>query len=47
VAHQADALKEIVSEMRFDEVSARYGDFGPFYVNLRLVPSALWGHLHL
>jgi chlorite dismutase len=47
VAHQADALKEIVYEMRFDEVSARYGEFGPFYVNLRLTPATLWGHLHL
>ena len=47
VAHQADALKEIVYEMRFDEVSARYGEFGPFYVNLRLGPAALWEHLHL
>jgi len=47
MAHQVDALKEIVYEMRFDEVSARYGDFGPFYVNLRLPPEALWEHLHL
>jgi len=47
VAHQADALKEIVYEMRFDEVSARYGEFGPFYVNLRLPPAALWQHLRL
>lgn len=47
MAHQPDALKEIVYEMRFDEVSARYGDFGPFYVNLRLQPAALWKHLHL
>jgi peroxiredoxin len=47
MAHQADALKEIVYEMRFDEVSARYGDFGPFYINLRLTPDALWKHLHL
>src|SRR5439155_17619751 len=36
MAHQVDALKEIVYEMRFDEVSARYGEFGPFYINLRL-----------
>ncbi len=28
------ALKEIVYEMRFDEVSARYADFGPFIVGL-------------
>jgi len=47
MAHQVDALKEIVYEMRFDEVSARYGDFGPFYINLRLGPAALWAHLKL
>jgi peroxiredoxin len=28
------ALKDIVSEMRFDEVSARYAEFGPVYVGL-------------
>ena len=28
------ALKEIVYEMRFDEVSARYGEFGPFITGL-------------
>jgi chlorite dismutase len=47
LAHQVDALKEIVYEMRFDEVSARYGDFGPFFVNLRLSPAQLWEHLRL
>lgn len=47
MAHQADALKDIVYEMRFDEVSARYAEFGPFYVNLRLQPAAIWSHLHL
>lgn len=47
VAQQADPIKEIVYEMRFDEVSARFGEFGPFYLNLRLAPQALWGHLHL
>ena len=47
VAHQVDALKEIVYEMRFDEVSARFGEFGPFYINLRLGPDQLWAHLHL
>ncbi|HZM05747.1 MAG TPA: hydrogen peroxide-dependent heme synthase [Candidatus Saccharimonadales bacterium] len=47
MAHQLDALKEIVYEMRFDEVSARYGDFGPFFVNMRLQPAELWPHLHL
>jgi len=47
MAHQVDALKEIVYEMRFDEVSARYGEFGPFFINMRLQPGALWEHLHL
>jgi len=47
IAHQVDALKEIVYEMRFDEVSARYGEFGPFYLNLRLNPADLWEHLRL
>ena len=47
MAHQVDALKQIVYEMRFDEVSARYGEFGPFYINLRLAPQALWAHLEL
>ena len=32
------ALKEIVYEMRFDEVSARYADFGPFVTGLVLDP---------
>lgn len=26
-------FKKIVTEMRFDEVSARYGEFGPFYIS--------------
>jgi hydrogen peroxide-dependent heme synthase len=47
MAHQVDSLKEIVYEMRFDEVSARYGEFGTFYVNIRLQPADLWNHLHL
>ncbi len=47
MAHQVDSLKEIVYEMRFDEVTARFGEFGPFYVNLRLTPAQLWQHLGL
>jgi peroxiredoxin len=33
------ALKDIVSEMRFDPVSARYADFGPFITGLLLEPA--------
>ena len=47
MAHQVDAVKEIVYEMRFDEVTARFGDFGPFFINLRLGPADLWAHLRL
>jgi chlorite dismutase len=32
-------LKEIVNEMRFDDVSARYSEFGPFFTGLVLEPS--------
>lgn len=34
-------FKKLVYEMRFDEVSARYAVFGPFYVGLRLQPEDL------
>lgn len=47
MAHQVDAFKEIIYEMRLDEVSARFGEFGPFYINMRLQPAALWQHLRL
>lgn len=47
IAHNLDAVKEIIYEMRFDEVSARYGEFGPFYINLRLNAAQLWEHLKL
>jgi peroxiredoxin len=47
MAHRLDDVKNIVYEMRFDEVTARFGDFGPFYINLRLQPAALWDHLRL
>jgi chlorite dismutase len=47
MAHQVDALKEIVYEMRFDEVSARYGEFGPFFVNIRASIAEAWEHLKL
>ncbi|MSO43969.1 MAG: hypothetical protein EXQ74_01455 [Thermoleophilia bacterium] len=33
------ALKEIVYDMRFDEVSARFGEFGPFFVGLIMDPA--------
>ena len=41
------AIKEIVYEMRFDEVSAAYADFGPFTVGLVLPPAELASRLGL
>jgi chlorite dismutase len=34
-------FKKLIYEMRFDEVSARFGDFGPFYVGNRLTDESL------
>jgi chlorite dismutase len=39
LADDAAVLKEIVNEMRFDEVSARYAEFGPFLTGLVLEPA--------
>jgi len=47
MAERLDDVKSIVYEMRFDEVSARFGEFGPFYINLRIGPADLWTHLGL
>jgi len=34
-------FKKLVYEMRFDEASAWYAEFGPFYVGLQFSPSEL------
>jgi chlorite dismutase len=39
LADDPAALKEIVYEMRFDEVSSRYAEFGPFVTGLLLEPA--------
>jgi chlorite dismutase len=41
LADDPSVIKEIVHEMRFDEVSARYAEFGPFYVGLVGEPDAV------
>jgi hydrogen peroxide-dependent heme synthase len=41
------ALKDIVQEMRFDPVSARYADFGPFLTGLVLPPSEVCARVGL
>ena len=40
-------IKAIVYEMRFDEVSAVYGDFGEFYIGLQLPLDELFRRLQL
>jgi chlorite dismutase len=40
LADDPAAIKSIVYEMRFDEVSARYAEFGPFWVGLVMPPEA-------
>ena len=40
-AHDLLMIKQIVYEMRFDEVSAAYADFGDFYVGLQVQPKEL------
>src|SRR5262249_4900542 len=37
-------FKKLVYEMRFDEASAAYAKFGPFYIGIRITPSEL-GHI--
>jgi chlorite dismutase len=44
LADDPKALRDIVYEMRFDEVSARYGDFGPFVTGLVMDPEELLVH---
>ncbi|MGJ8698047.1 MAG: hydrogen peroxide-dependent heme synthase [Verrucomicrobiaceae bacterium] len=36
LAHDTIEIKNIVYEMRFDEVSARYAEFGDFYIGMQL-----------
>src|SRR4051812_42768259 len=34
-------FKKLIYEMRFDEASARFAEFGPFYTGLQFAPTAL------
>jgi hydrogen peroxide-dependent heme synthase len=46
-AHDIFEIKSIVYEMRFDPVSARYADFGEFYVGLQLPLDDLFRRIQL
>lgn len=43
-ARRPDYLKEIVYAMRFDEASARYAEFGPFYTGYVMPPAEIFRH---
>ncbi|WP_096185930.1 hydrogen peroxide-dependent heme synthase [Evansella halocellulosilytica] len=46
-AHDVLQFKKLVYEMRFDEVSARYGEFGSFFVGTILEQNKLKTFLHI
>jgi chlorite dismutase len=46
-ARRPEFLKEIVYRMRFDEASARYAEFGPFYVGYVTTPAQLLEHCRI
>jgi hydrogen peroxide-dependent heme synthase len=46
-ARNPQFLKEIVYTMRFDEASARYAEFGPFYVSYVTTPGEMLDHCRI
>ncbi len=40
-------LKQIVYDMRFDEASAKYAEFGPFYTSYIATPEKILSHCHV
>ncbi|MDB4794242.1 heme-dependent peroxidase [Pirellulaceae bacterium] len=46
-ARNPEFLMEIVYKMRFDEASAKYAEFGPFYTSYVCSPEAMLEHCHI
>jgi hydrogen peroxide-dependent heme synthase len=46
-ARNPEFLKDIVYRMRFDEASARYAEFGPFYVSYVTTPQEVLKHCRI
>ena len=46
-ARNPEYLREIVYKMRFDEASAKYAEFGPFYVGYRATAQEIIDHCRL
>jgi chlorite dismutase len=38
-------FKKLIYEMRFDEASAKFAEFGPFYTGLQFNPAQLAAYL--
>jgi chlorite dismutase len=38
-------FKKLIYEMRFDEASARFAEFGPFYTGMQFAPAQLGAYL--
>jgi len=41
------AIRDIVYELRYDQASAIYGEFGPFYIGIRIQPEQLSAALNI
>ena len=46
-ARNPEFLKDIVYRMRFDEASARYAEFGPFYTSYIMSPAEMLDHCRI
>jgi len=46
-ARAPEYIKEIVYGMRFDKASARYAEFGPFYISYAATPEDAMAHLRI
>jgi chlorite dismutase len=46
-ARNPQFLKDIVYRMRYDEASARYAEFGPFYVGYAMSAGAMLDHCRI
>jgi chlorite dismutase len=45
-AHDPLVFKKLIYEMRFDEASAKFAEFGPFYTGLQFAPGHLSSYLN-
>jgi chlorite dismutase len=46
-ARNPEFLKEIVYKMRFDEASAKYAEFGPFYMSYVMPAEGILRHCQI